>query len=91
MLECLRDNSIKIPTDSDCHEALFRVEQETDADSKLDLVLNSECSLEMKLFCNTNPDNMLNCLKLSSNKEVILYIVNRCALASSITALLLFL
>ncbi len=29
VLECLRDNTIKIPTDSDCHEALFRLEQET--------------------------------------------------------------
>lgn len=70
VLECLRHNSIQIPTDSDCAEALLRIEQDTNSDSKLDLVLNSGCSMEMKMFCN-QPDNVLNCLKLNSNKEVL--------------------
>jgi len=71
----LRNNKDEIK-EPGCFRALFRLQQDTDNDVSLDVLLKRECEAEIKEFCPTNAltsqspnQDLFVCLRLNSMKE----------------------
>ena len=83
IFECLRSHKDRIDPNTKCYASLFKLQQNVNQDSALDVYLSTECNMEIKTFCsakslqnNLGPIQLLTCLKLNINQEVRLFFIS---------------